>query len=146
VDGSRSAWTYILSDLHPLVDPPSLTLSSVYTLLPVVHKYDFPKLLARLVGFVTGNIAVLSHNAWDPASYVVLWLALAERLQLDELRELCFGRLRSMTREQLQSAITMEVEAASGTGKKRRVVRNEVKRLGEELRDQVMLTALATSA
>ncbi|KAG1670276.1 hypothetical protein FOA52_003626 [Chlamydomonas sp. UWO 241] len=140
------AWTYILSDLYPQFDPPALTLSSVYTLLPVMHKYDFPKLLARLVGFIKGKIKALSHNAWGPANYIVLWLALSERLQLDELRELCLNKLRSMTRQQLQIAITMDVEADSVTGNKRRAVRKEVQQLGEELHDEIILTALATSA
>jgi hypothetical protein len=41
VDGSLGTWTYILSDLYPLHDPPALSLESVYALLPVVHKYVF---------------------------------------------------------------------------------------------------------
>ncbi|KAG1670265.1 hypothetical protein FOA52_003615 [Chlamydomonas sp. UWO 241] len=56
VDGSLGLWTYILSYLYPEHDPPGLSLSSVYMLLPVVHKYDFPRLLARLLAFMKGKM------------------------------------------------------------------------------------------
>ncbi|KAG1677559.1 hypothetical protein FOA52_014457 [Chlamydomonas sp. UWO 241] len=59
VDGSLGTWSFILSDIYPQYSPPFLTLSSVYMLLPVVHKYDFTNLLGRLVAFVRGK---LSHN------------------------------------------------------------------------------------
>ncbi|KAG1679429.1 hypothetical protein FOA52_007721 [Chlamydomonas sp. UWO 241] len=44
-DGSLGAWIYILSDLYPQYEPHALTLGSVYTLIPVVHKCGFTKLL-----------------------------------------------------------------------------------------------------
>ncbi|KAG1659500.1 hypothetical protein FOA52_015342 [Chlamydomonas sp. UWO 241] len=94
VDGSLGTWTYILMDLHPLHDPPALTLGSDYALLPVVHKYDFTKLLKKLVAFVWEKSEALSHNPVCCHTYIMRWLALAERLQLDEVRELCLGRLR----------------------------------------------------
>jgi hypothetical protein len=39
VDGSLGAWVYIMSCLYPLHHKPKLTLTSIFTLLPVVHKY-----------------------------------------------------------------------------------------------------------
>ncbi|KAG1667002.1 hypothetical protein FOA52_014314 [Chlamydomonas sp. UWO 241] len=60
VDGSLGAWTYVVMDLSLLHDPPR-TWGSVYTLLPVAHKYDFPRLLARLVIFVKDNREALSR-------------------------------------------------------------------------------------
>jgi hypothetical protein len=81
VDGSLGSWTYILMDLGPMHDPPALTWGSVYVLLPVAHKYDFPKLLARLVAFVTENSEALTHIPTLPKEFLVRWLALAERLQ-----------------------------------------------------------------
>ncbi|KAG1674731.1 hypothetical protein FOA52_013566 [Chlamydomonas sp. UWO 241] len=132
VDGSLGTWTYILIDLYPLHDPPALTLGSVYTLLPVVH--NFTKLLTRLVAFVKDNIEDLPQSSCISAKYIIYWLSLAERLQLDELHELVLDRLRGLTREQLRKATTAEVEVESGAGAQtRRVVREEVKRLGQAL-------------
>ncbi|KAG1674726.1 hypothetical protein FOA52_013561 [Chlamydomonas sp. UWO 241] len=88
VDGSFGTWIYILSDLYPLHDPPALTLGSVLTMLPVVHKYNFTKLLTRLVVFVKENLGRLGHEPHKSTTYAIRWLALAELLQLDELREL----------------------------------------------------------
>ncbi|KAG1679164.1 hypothetical protein FOA52_000520 [Chlamydomonas sp. UWO 241] len=129
VDGSLGAWTYIVSDLFPQYDAPPLTLGSVYVLLPVVHKYNFPKLLKRLVAFVEENSDALSPrpSLRTGSNYVILWLALAERLQMDELRELCLDRLRGMTRKQLDQAILFP-DAGNKCG-----VREEVKRLGPAL-------------
>ncbi|KAG1680629.1 hypothetical protein FOA52_015078 [Chlamydomonas sp. UWO 241] len=114
VDGSLGTWTYIQSCLYLLHDQPDLTLPSVYALLPVVHKYDFTKLLGRLVAFVKGKREELSADPGSFRGYVIKWLALAERLQLDELRDLCLDKLRSMTGEGRQDAITVEVEVGSG--------------------------------
>jgi hypothetical protein len=97
VDGSLGTWIYILNLLYPLHEPPALDLSSVYTLLPTVHKYDFSKAITRrLMNFVKDQVLELGFNPNVPKTYVVRWLALSERLQLDELRvcELCLGRLR----------------------------------------------------
>ncbi|KAG1656641.1 hypothetical protein FOA52_008865 [Chlamydomonas sp. UWO 241] len=146
VDGSIGTWTYIVSCLYLLHDQPDLTLRSVYTLLPVVHKYDFPKPLTRLMAFIKGKSEMLSHNAWDFITYTIRWLALAERLQLDELRELCLDRMRGMTREQLQMAITVEVEAGSGTAaQKKHAFRSEVKNHRQDLRDK-LLTLIAVAS
>ncbi|KAG1655834.1 hypothetical protein FOA52_013290 [Chlamydomonas sp. UWO 241] len=92
VDGSLGSWTYIMTDLHQLPEPPALSLSGVYELLPVVHKYDFSRLLARLVAFIRLQRGRLLADPDHFETYVVRWLALAERLQLDELHELCLGR------------------------------------------------------
>jgi hypothetical protein len=147
VDGSLGTWTYILNDLHHQRDPPALTLGSVLTLLPVVHKYNFTKLLARLVAFVREKSGRLDHDYGDRFTFVIVWLALSERLQLDELRELCLGRLRGMTKGELQTAITVEVEVGSGADKqKRRAVREEVKGLGQELCFEVFAIAATDSA
>jgi len=121
VDGSFGSWTYILSCLYPLHDSPAITLGSVLTLLPVVHKYDFTKLLTRLVAFVKANEEMLCHDFDRMDKYVINWLALAERLQLDELRELCLNRLRGFSKTELQMAI---IEPS------RRAVREQVKGLG----------------
>jgi hypothetical protein len=140
VDGSLGTWTYILSCLYPLHDQPELTLGSVYTLLPVVHKFDFPKLLTRLLGFVKGKRGVLNHDADDQTTNPIRWLALAERLQLDELRELCLGKLRDMSKEQRKAALIVDVELGSKAGQqKKHTVREEVKQLGEELRDELLI-------
>jgi hypothetical protein len=154
VDGSLGTWAYILSDLNQQREPPALTMDSVYTLLPVVHKYDFTKLLARLVAFVKDKSEDLDS---DPEffTYIVRWLALAERLQLDDLQEVCLDRLRGMTKEQLKTALTVEVEVGRDPEEQlllavfvnvqtKLVVREEVKALGQALRDELRaISALA---
>jgi hypothetical protein len=145
VDGSLGSWIYILRDLSQQRDPPALTLSSVYTLLPVVHKYDFTKLLARLVAFVKDKSWMLSCIPNETGTFVIRWLALAESLPLDELqRELCFGRLTGMKKEQLKTALTVEVDVDNAVGEelllrfqKKLVVREEVKALGQALQDEL---------
>ncbi|KAG1664744.1 hypothetical protein FOA52_004752 [Chlamydomonas sp. UWO 241] len=92
VDGNLGTWTYMLSCLYPPHDQPELTFESVYTLLPVVHKYNLFKLLTRLIAFIKTNGAFLSPDPAYPSKYVVRWLALAERLQLVDPRELCLAR------------------------------------------------------
>jgi hypothetical protein len=145
VDGSLGAWTYVLMDLYPLLDPPALTWGSVFTLLPVAHKYDFPRLLKRLVAFVMDNCEALTHDPKNLKQFVIRWLALAERLQLDELRELCLGKVRGMTREQLQSAFFVEVEIGSGADKQtQRTIRKEVEELSPALLSELLIiTAVA---
>ncbi|KAG1673772.1 hypothetical protein FOA52_002341 [Chlamydomonas sp. UWO 241] len=139
VDGSLGTWTYILADLYPQYDPPALSLDSVYRLLPVVHKYAFTKLLSRLVAFVKEKGSELDHYPEYPTTYVIRWLALAEHLQLDELIQLGIGRLRGMTRKQLQMAITSVVVGEAG--RTQRIVRDRVKQLGQELRDTILAIA-----
>ncbi|KAG1670267.1 hypothetical protein FOA52_003617 [Chlamydomonas sp. UWO 241] len=147
LDRCHGTWTYILKYLYPQYESPALTLSSAYTLLPVVHKYNFPKLLTRLIDFVKGNNKALSRDPSDSVNYIVRWLALAERLQLDELQELCLHRMQGMTREQLQSAITVEVEAVSGGKQKKHAVRKEMLQLGHALLAELpSITAPATLA
>jgi hypothetical protein len=147
VDGSLGTWAYIMTDLHQQRDPPALTLDSVLILLPVVHKYDFTKLLARLVAFVKEESEALDHQPEWYDTYVITWLALSERLQLDELRELCLGVLRGMSREELQTATTVEVESGSGADKrKRRVAREEVKGLGQALCVEVLTISMTDPA
>ncbi|KAG1670273.1 hypothetical protein FOA52_003623 [Chlamydomonas sp. UWO 241] len=146
VDGSHGAWTYILSCLYPRHFRPELTLGSVYHLLPVVHKYDFPELQTRLVAFVKSKIAVLSHNSEVPSTYIVCWLALSERLQLDELRKLCLGKLRGMSKGQRKAALIVEVEAGNSVGKqKKHAVRTEVIQLGQTLRDELFVLIVDAS-
>ncbi|KAG1669246.1 hypothetical protein FOA52_003283 [Chlamydomonas sp. UWO 241] len=133
LDGSFGTWTYILTYLYPLHDRPGLTLESIYMLLLVVHKYDFTRLLTRLVAFVKES-GQLDHWHYECATYVINWLALAERLQLDELREVCLARLRGMTKEQRNAALTEKVEVGSGAGMvTRRAFREGVKGLGQAL-------------
>jgi hypothetical protein len=143
VDGSFGTWTYIESYLSQLHDQPKLTLSSVFTMLPVVHKYDFAKLLKRLMAFVKEKIEELSADANTHCTYIIPWLALAESLQLDELRELCLNRLRGLAKPQLLAAITVEVEEGSGAAAQtRRVLRTRVKALGKEVSDELLLLAM----
>ncbi|KAG1654975.1 hypothetical protein FOA52_004562 [Chlamydomonas sp. UWO 241] len=138
VDGSFGTWVYILTQLYQRRDPPDLTLRSVYVLLPVVHKYDFTMLLTRLKAFIKKKIEALSYVP-SHSHYVIRWLALAERLQLDDLRELCLGRLRSMTRKEIEEAITVEVEVQVGAAtQKKRTIREEVRQLGQELCFEVL--------
>ncbi|KAG1667000.1 hypothetical protein FOA52_014312 [Chlamydomonas sp. UWO 241] len=138
VDGSFGAWAYILMDLYPLHDPPALTWGSVYTLLPVAHKYNFTKLLARLMAFVKDNSKALTHNLMFNRRYVIRWLALAERLQMDELRKQVLGKVRSMTKEELQKAFFVQVSSGA---KKRNAIRKAMEELSQELRDELLTTA-----
>ncbi|KAG1679806.1 hypothetical protein FOA52_012718 [Chlamydomonas sp. UWO 241] len=109
VDGSLGAWTYILSDLYPLPDATGLTLGSVYVLLPVAHKYNFTKLLKRLVAFVKERSKAL---------------------------------LGGITKQKLQTAITVEVEVGSGADKQtKRVIWEEVMLLSHELLGEVLSIA-----
>ncbi|KAG1669257.1 hypothetical protein FOA52_003294 [Chlamydomonas sp. UWO 241] len=129
-----------------------LTLGGVYNLLPVVHKYDFPRPIAQLVDFVKDSIGELDH-CWDPSdhraypsTYVVHWLALAERLQLDELREMCLDRLRGMSRRKRKVALTVYVEVGSGAGATtKHVIREEVKGLGQALCFELLAITAANS-
>jgi hypothetical protein len=137
VDGSLGTWIYILNLLYPLHEPPALDLGSVYTLLPTVHKYDFSKAITtRLVAFVKDQVLGFDPN--KPKTYVVRWLALAERLQLDELRELCLGRLRGATRQQLETAIMMPPPHSLERG-----IREDVKALGPDLLGSLLALSLS---
>jgi hypothetical protein len=144
VDGSLGAWTYILSDLYPLHDAPDLTLGSVYTLLPVVHKYNLTKLITRLTAFVMHEQEELSHKP-DKHTNVIMWLVLAERLQLDELRELCLVKLRGMSKQQLQYAITVEVGGGIGELSKWPVRKEVMQGLSRKLLGELLsITAFAS--
>jgi hypothetical protein len=66
-------------------------------MLPVVHKYDFTKLLPRVVAFVKEQGDALSSDPSVPSTFTIRWLALAEHLYLDDLIDVCLGRLRGMT-------------------------------------------------
>ncbi|KAG1667005.1 hypothetical protein FOA52_014317 [Chlamydomonas sp. UWO 241] len=147
VDGSLGACTYILMDLYPLHDTPALTLGSVFTLLPVAHNFPFfPRLLARLVAFVEDNSEALTHDPVFLKQFVIRWLALAERLQLDELRELVLGKVRGMTKEQLQQAIFVELEPGSSANKqKKHAIRKEMEELSQALRDELFTIAVFAS-
>jgi hypothetical protein len=92
----------------------------------VVHKYNFPKLLTRLMAFVKMESNRLSYTP-DDADYVVRWLALAQRVQLDALRELCLGRLWDMGTYERKMAMTVWDDE-----QKKRSIREEVKQLGQE--------------
>ncbi|KAG1674618.1 hypothetical protein FOA52_001867 [Chlamydomonas sp. UWO 241] len=147
VDGSVGTWSNILSNLYPQYEPPALTLSSAFILVPIAHKYNFVMLLKQLAAFITEISGALSHNPKiGQGAYIISWLALAERLQLDELVELCLDRLRTMTRGQLQVAITKAVEVGSNTSEKlllslhdnRRAVRVEVNEFSEALREKLL--------
>ncbi|KAG1674393.1 hypothetical protein FOA52_012919 [Chlamydomonas sp. UWO 241] len=83
VDGSLGTWTYILADLYPLHDAPALTLGGAYTVLPVAHKYGFTKLVSRLVDFIKGQS--LESHPKHLSKYIISWVVLAGRLQLEEL-------------------------------------------------------------
>jgi hypothetical protein len=127
VDGSLGTWTTILNFLYPLHESPALDLGSVYTLLPTVHKYDFSKAITRrLMAFVKDQ--ELGFDPYLPKTYVVRWIALAQHLQLDELRALCLGRLRGASRQELEQAIMMPTPPSLERG-----VREEVTALGPEL-------------
>ncbi|KAG1651431.1 hypothetical protein FOA52_006491 [Chlamydomonas sp. UWO 241] len=149
VDSSPGTWDHILSTLYPQYDPPALTLGSVFKLLPVAHKYDFDKLLKQLLAFIREMSEALSHDPkadpGDKFAYIMLWLALAERLQLDKLAELCLGRLQTMTRQQLQVAITEVVEVGSGASEKllvsvrdKHVMRKGVEQLSKAMREKLL--------
>jgi hypothetical protein len=79
---------------------------------------------------------------WD----IVHWLALAERLQLDDLRERCLTSIRAMTRGQLQMTIFVEVEAGSGADKRaKHAISKEVGELGQALREELLtITSFAS--
>ncbi|KAG1655616.1 hypothetical protein FOA52_007264 [Chlamydomonas sp. UWO 241] len=135
VDGSLGTWSYLLSDFFPHCEPPPLTWRSVRTL--------FAKLLTQLVAFVKENEA-MADDPEDSDTYVITWLALAERLQLDELRELCLANLRSFSPEQLKTAISIEVLEGSGAGTvTRRVLCEQVRQLGPARDDLLLMLAEA---
>jgi hypothetical protein len=107
---------------------------------PVDCRYNFTKLLTRLLAFVKEQSearGALSHEPSPPDSYIITWLALAEQLQLDELHELCIGELHSMSRKELDIAITEEVEVGADQRKKR-VVRKAVMALGHDLLGELL--------
>ncbi|KAG1664098.1 hypothetical protein FOA52_013282 [Chlamydomonas sp. UWO 241] len=130
-----------MSDLYPLHDAPALTWGCVYTLLPVVHKYNFPKLLTRLMAFIKEESEALDMHDPDCTDiYVFRWLALAERLQLDVLRELCLDKVQVMTSAQLRTALTVTEEGCETD------LCEHVKRLSQELRAGSLLLALALAS
>ncbi|KAG1670274.1 hypothetical protein FOA52_003624 [Chlamydomonas sp. UWO 241] len=131
-----------LTDQNPVCDacssPTAGAHAWVYTLLLFVHKYDFTKLLARLMSFIKGKSEALSHNSELPSIFIVRWLALGERLQLEELCELCLGKLRDMHSWQRKAALIVEVGSEAGTQKKH-AVRKEVAQLGQALRGELIV-------
>jgi hypothetical protein len=65
-------------------------------------------------------------------------------VQLDDLRELCLSKLRGLTKEQLQKAIFVEVEAGSDK-KTKHAIRKEVGELGQALREELLtITSFAS--
>jgi hypothetical protein len=77
VDGSFGTWTYIQSYLYQ-VHESQFTPSSVQTLLPVVHKYDFAKPRSALMQFVSEKVKELSADANRP-TYIIPGFVSAER-------------------------------------------------------------------
>ncbi|KAG1658505.1 hypothetical protein FOA52_011972 [Chlamydomonas sp. UWO 241] len=129
-------------DLHPERPLPAARPSSTHRghlLLPVVHKYNFTKLLKCMVTAIKEKSDVwLSAN---PSSrgphgpqvcYVITWLVVAERLQLDELHDICVATLRCMPKQQLDIALTEVVAVVGGGGRMQRALRKEVVALGNE--------------
>ncbi|KAG1679803.1 hypothetical protein FOA52_012715 [Chlamydomonas sp. UWO 241] len=73
-----------------------------------------------------------------------MWLVLAERLQLDELRELCLVKLRGMSKQQLQCAITVEFGSNNSRQNKRTARREVTQGLDPELLGELLaITAFA---
>jgi hypothetical protein len=100
----------------------------------------------RLIEFVQEHIEELGDDPDFFATSVIRWLALAERLQLDELCEVCLGRLRGMPK-QLMATITVEVEEGSGADKHtRRVLSTQVEALGRHLTGELLLLAASALA
>ena len=52
MDDSLGSWTYLLTCLYAMHDQPELTVEAAYSLLPLAHKYNFPKVQSKLVCFM----------------------------------------------------------------------------------------------
>ncbi|KAG1666411.1 hypothetical protein FOA52_006520 [Chlamydomonas sp. UWO 241] len=77
------------------------------------------------------------------ATFVIHWLDLAERLQLDELHQLCMDRLQGMTKELRKMAITVEVRMVAFMQKKR-VLHKEVEGLGQGTCNELLALTAAS--
>ena len=104
VDGSLGAWmhakrawpaspaTYVLTCLYPNPDKPTLDIISCYTLLPLVHKYQFSQIQKEILAVHVRDQSKLTSDPSDEM-YVFRWLEMAERLQLDELLRICWSKI-----------------------------------------------------
>ncbi|KAG1653706.1 hypothetical protein FOA52_007934 [Chlamydomonas sp. UWO 241] len=132
VDGSLSAWTYIV--VYHLHDAPALTLGGAYTLLPVAHKYGFTKLVTSLADYVKGQ--PLECDPQHPSKYIMSWVLLAERLQLDSLLEQCVKELGETPADGLARALL----AGAGNGQVPAVLREQVKKLRDDANNLLAMT------
>jgi hypothetical protein len=135
VDGSQSAWAYIMA--HPLYDAPALTLGGVFSLLPVAHKYGFTQLITRLVDYIKGQ--TLLPDPQHPIKYIISWIALAERVQLDDLLEQRVAELEKMSGDELAQALLL----GSNSGTLPAVLREQMEELRPDTRDRLL--AMSTS-
>ncbi len=104
MDGDLDSWLVLLPRFYSSsIAKPPLTASNVATILPIAHKYDIGCILDECIEML--NELKFSHEASSPC-YLFTWLSLADRLQLDDLREMCMCKFRDMANsQQLEAAM-----------------------------------------
>jgi hypothetical protein len=148
VDGSLGSWTYLLTCLYAMHDQPELTVEAAYSLLPLAHKYDFSKALAKLVRRMERK--PLSHVP-AASNYVVRWMELADRLHLEELQAKCLATMRQLAqgadlRERMLRALAVPApDGGTWSKQDEPPLRQEVAGLSPELKDRLISILLASN-
>ena len=71
-------------------------MQRVHTMLPVLHKYDMRGPLGECMAYLTDQLpAGLTADPRHPG-YLLLWMQLADDLQLAEIHSMCMCKLRSL--------------------------------------------------
>ncbi|KAG1659194.1 hypothetical protein FOA52_005672 [Chlamydomonas sp. UWO 241] len=92
VEGSMAAWRNIMSRLYPMHPRPKLTVQGAYEMLPVAHQYDMTAVMAKLSAFLSKVFPEALSPDPSSQAYVMKWMSLADRLQLEGLREVCMRK------------------------------------------------------
>ncbi|KAG1665240.1 hypothetical protein FOA52_011428 [Chlamydomonas sp. UWO 241] len=115
----------------------ALTLGGAFTLLPVAHKYGFTKLVTRLVDYVKDQ--PLLCDPQHPSKYIMSWVMLAERLQLDDMLQQRVKELGEMPSDKLSRALLV----GANSGQLPATLRNAMEDLRSDTRGHLL--AIATS-
>mmetsp|Transcript_40169 Transcript_40169/g.89126 ORF Transcript_40169/g.89126 Transcript_40169/m.89126 type:complete len:228 (-) Transcript_40169:241-924(-) len=97
VEGWKLALEHLYSGvLHP--HPRQYSLSDLYRVLPVAHKYDMHSLMEKCMSdFKRTSVALKSVVSGGPEETSVLqWLMLGEQLQLPAVKTRCMELMRSL--------------------------------------------------
>ena len=97
VDGSAETWCLILTQLYQsLIYPrPKVDISSVAKTLPALHKYNFAVQLQLSYDYIFSVLPdQLDFDSSSP-SYVLSWLSIAEKIQLESLKVMCEEKIDS---------------------------------------------------